>query len=64
MDDGDRTPEQGYTISSPCEPDGSSELIISGRGLPKLNERTKGRKNLARNDPDRNGPLTYERLLC
>ena len=23
-----RTPEQGYTISSPCEPDGSGELII------------------------------------
>ena len=21
-----RTPEQGYTISSPCEPDGSDEL--------------------------------------
>ena len=27
MDDG-RTTEHGYTISSPCEPDGSGELII------------------------------------
>ena len=26
-DDG-RTPEHGYTISSPCEPNGSGELII------------------------------------
>ena len=25
MDDG-RTPEHGYTISSPCEPEGSGEL--------------------------------------
>ena len=23
-----RTPEHGYTISSPCEPNGSSELIM------------------------------------
>ena len=26
MDDG-RTPENGYIISSPCEPDGSGELL-------------------------------------
>ena len=25
--DGRRTPEHGYTISSPCEPNGSGELI-------------------------------------
>ena len=30
MDDG-RTTEHGYTISSPCEPDGSGELKI---GIP------------------------------
>ena len=28
VDDG-RTTEHGYTISSPCEPDGSGELTIS-----------------------------------
>ena len=27
MDGGRTTPEQGYTINSPCEPDGSGELI-------------------------------------
>ena len=27
-DDDGRTPEHGYTISSPCEPDGSGELTI------------------------------------
>ena len=58
MDDGGRTPEQGYTISSPCEPDGSDELIIGGMDPPKLIERTKGRIDLARNEPDRNDPLT------
>ena len=26
-DDGRRTPDHGYTISSPCEPNGSGELI-------------------------------------
>ena len=26
VDDGRRTTEHGYTISSPCEPDGSGEL--------------------------------------
>ena len=26
MDDDGRTPEHGYTISSPCEPNGSGEL--------------------------------------
>ena len=35
-----RTPEQGYTISSPCEPDGSGELTMQNRPLsqqcPKL----------------------------
>ena len=25
--DGRRTPDHGYTISSPCEPEGSGELI-------------------------------------
>ena len=25
--DGRRTPDHGYTISSPCEPNGSGELI-------------------------------------
>ena len=34
MDDG-RTPEHGYTISSPCEPEGSGEL----------NQRTNGPVN-------------------
>ena len=29
--DGRWTPEQGYTISSPSEPDGSGELINSSR---------------------------------
>ena len=28
-DDDGRTPEHGYTISSPCEPNGSGELIIT-----------------------------------
>ena len=32
---------QGYTISPPCEPNGSGELIIGGRDTPKLIERTK-----------------------
>ena len=27
--DGRRTPDHGYTISSPCEPEGSGELIIA-----------------------------------
>ena len=37
-DDG-RTPEHGYTISSPCEPEGSGELIKLGcKGV--LNTRT------------------------
>ena len=27
-DDDDRTPYDAYTISSPCEPNGSGELII------------------------------------
>ena len=26
--DGRRTPDHGYTISSPCEPEGSGELIM------------------------------------
>ena len=35
-DDG-RTPEHGYTISSPCEPEGSGELKTYEReGIPKL----------------------------
>ena len=33
--------EQGYTISLPCEPNGSGELIIGGRDPRKLIERTK-----------------------
>ena len=33
-----RTTEHGYTISSPCEPDGSGELI-------KSNQRTNGPVN-------------------
>ena len=40
-DDDGRTPEQGYTISTPCEPEGSGELIIGGRDPLKLVERTK-----------------------
>ena len=35
------TQQQWYTISSPCEPSGSGELIIGGRGTAKLIERTK-----------------------
>ena len=35
-DDG-RTTEHGYTISSPCEPDGSGELII--RTIGKTSQR-------------------------
>ena len=31
----------GYTISTPCEPDGSGELIIGRRDPLKLIERTK-----------------------
>ena len=30
-----RTTEHGYTISSPCEPDGSGELIINLRIISK-----------------------------
>ena len=30
--DGRRTPDHGYTISSPCEPKGSGELIMWGGG--------------------------------
>ena len=33
--DGRRTPHHGYTISSPCEPNGSGELII-GRSQPRF----------------------------
>ena len=33
-DDG-RTTEHGYTISSPCEPDGSGELKKKGFGWPR-----------------------------
>ena len=40
-DDDGLAPEQGYTISIPCEPDGSGELIISERDPLKLIERTK-----------------------
>ena len=40
-DDDGRTPEQGYTKSTTCEPDGSGELIIGGRDPLKLIERTK-----------------------
>ena len=40
-DDDGRTPEQGYTISTPCEPDGSGELIICRKDPLKLIERTK-----------------------
>ena len=40
-DDEGQTPEQRYTISTPCEPDGSGELIIGGRDTLKLIERTK-----------------------
>ena len=36
-----RKPEQGYTISTPCEPNGSGELIIGGRDQLKLIEGTK-----------------------
>ena len=35
-DDDGRIPEQGYTISTPCEPDGSGELIIGGGDRLKL----------------------------
>ena len=52
---------QGYTISPPCEPNGSGELIIGGRDTPKLIERTNDR---ARKDPDRNDPFTYARSSC
>ena len=57
-DDDGRTPEQGYTISTHCEPDGSGEQIIGERDPLKLIERTKQarNRNLARNDPDRNDP--------
>ena len=33
-DDG-RTTEHGYTISSPCEPDGSGELKIEDKSKPQ-----------------------------
>ena len=32
-DDGRRTPDHGYTISSPCEPEGSGELKMGGGGF-------------------------------
>ena len=35
-DDGRRTPDAGYTISSPCEPEGSGELIIK-KNITTLN---------------------------
>ena len=56
-----RTPEQGYTISSPCEQESSCELIIGGKDPQKLMERTLGRNDQVRNDPDRNDPFTYAR---
>ena len=59
-----RTPEQGYTISSLCEQESSCELIIGGRDPPKLIERTFGRNDHVRNDPDRNDPFTYARRSC
>ena len=40
-----RTTEHGYTISSPCEPDGSGELTISKLKRLKLNQRTIGPEN-------------------
>ena len=40
-----RTREQGYTISSPCEQESSSELKIGGKDPPKLIERTIGRND-------------------
>ena len=40
-DDDGRTPIQGYTISTHCEPDGSGEQIIGERDPLKLIERTK-----------------------
>ena len=52
------TPEQGYTISSPCEQGSSCELIIGGKDPPKLIEITLGRNDQVRNDPDRNDPFT------
>ena len=59
-----RTREQGYTISSPCEQESSSELIIGGKDPPKLIERTLGRNDQVRYDPDRNDPCTYARRSC
>ena len=41
MDNDGRTPERGYTISTPCEPDGSGEPMIGGRDPLKLIEGTK-----------------------
>ena len=33
-----RTTEHGYTISSPCEPDGSGELMIRNEQLPRVHD--------------------------
>ena len=48
-----RTPEQGYTISSPCEQESSCELIIGGKDPPKLIEGTLGRNDQERSRPKR-----------
>ena len=59
-----RTLEQWYTISSPCEQESSCKLIIGGKDPPKLIERTLGRNDQVRNDPDRNDQFTYARRSC
>ena len=59
-----RTPEQGYTISSPREQESSCELKIGGKDPQKLIEMTFGRNDQIRNDPDRNDPFTYARRSC
>ena len=38
MRDDGRTPEHGYTISSPCEPEGSGELIMHGNKISYIKE--------------------------
>ena len=58
FENGGRTPEQGYTISSHCEQGISCELIIGGKDPPELIERTLGRNDQVRNDPDRNDTFT------
>ena len=53
--DAKRTPEHGYTISSPCEPEGSGEL----KKRPKLRVIHQNNANGIANseDPDQTAPL-------